>query len=184
MPALSQQHNNLGRLPGAECQVCDLHQRPPARAVHSKGGKMFCIVKNLTLAFDLELGRPWTTSELMTAMGLPIVEHHAALTGVACAFARSSPAPASRTYRSSVAQAGNAMHVASIGSVVMLCILTFPDLGTKSGQTGTKRPGSNPQVQMPIDRSPPAVAPHASESSSVFAEAFARLKRQRRPVAP
>jgi hypothetical protein len=168
--ALRRGTQTLHRTPGADKQLCDLHHRPPARAVHSKNGIMFCLVKCMGLCFDFEAHRPWTVSELMTSMGMPISEAHQALTSVSCVFSHGvGHTPACRTLNTASEQAGNAMHVAAIGASLMYCLLAFPNLGTRR----VASPSAPPVLAQLV------VAPLASLEISAFASAVARIKRRR-----
>ena len=162
------------RIPAARGQACDLHHRPPARAVFSKGGSLFCLVKNCNLVFDLELNRPWTSTELLTAMGIPVVKKHCELAGIECAFSEPWTAahglPTARTLRSCTAQLGNAMHVSVMGALTTLVLLAFPALGT------SREPGRQLGVQLSNASSTDEVRSLdgvAASSSSLGPSAFA-----------
>jgi hypothetical protein len=130
------------------------------------------------MLYDFESGRPWAISEIMTAMGLPVTEDHQALVGVACQFSRGAETHTGRSYRSAAMQAGNAMHVAVIGSTVLLCLFAFPSLGERAATLGNSGFMSAASVS-PAFAVQPTAAPDPERDGSSFAEAMARCKRRR-----
>ena len=172
------------RIPEARRQACDLHHRPPARAVFSKHGELFCIVKNCNLVFDLELNRPWTSTELMAAMGIPVLKKHCELAGIECAFSETwtaeHGAPPSRSLRSCTVQLGNAMHISTMGAITTLVLLAFPALGSSRELAVQGSCESSADEARSLD----VVAAGASSSAgpSAFADALfsARSSKRRR----
>ena len=70
-----------------------------------------------------------TPTEMLTAMGWPIVEdsRRAACDAVTI-FASDRPAPPSRSHSSMVSQAGNAIHVCVLGVVQLALLIKLPCL--------------------------------------------------------
>jgi hypothetical protein len=70
-------------------------------------------------------------SEMASAMGYPVRPCDIAASGGARSiFAATSPRPPCRTRSTSANALGNAMHVNSIGSVLMAILTLIPELGT------------------------------------------------------
>jgi hypothetical protein len=139
---------------------------------------MFTLVKCVGLVYDLEANRPWTTCDLMTSMGLPITEGHQALVGRSCTFSRTVEAHCGRRHRSAAMQAGNVMHVAVIGSSVLLVLLALPRLGQLQAPTTSARSAGTLPVVSPTSVLPAVVSDQGSDTSK-FEEAMARMKRRR-----
>ena len=153
--------------------VADLQHNPAARPVYSKRGILPCLIKNMDVMFDNQVKRPWAARALMTAMGLPITEHHQALTGQVCQFSRGADAPAIRCHRSCCQQIGNAMHTAAMGSVTMLSLLLFPSLGERVAPTLPQ------DLENACSSSVPGPGP-AQEAPSNFGCAFVLHYKRRR----
>jgi hypothetical protein len=178
--------------------VVDLHHNPEARPVFSKRGQLPCLIKHMGVMFDTDVGRPWTASELMTAMGLPIANNHQTMTGSSCQFSRGAEAqaPEARSHSSRCQQIGNAMHTAVIGSFTLQCVLAFPTLGvlvapapsSDSSSTVASSSSNSPALgvlvaPVPSRESSSTDASSCSNSpapSSAFSVAFANLHKRRR----
>eukprot|EP00969_Alexandrium_andersonii_P370316 15477006-Alexandrium_andersonii.AAC.1 len=72
-------------------------------------------------------------------MGFPVNATAAEACGTSCHMARDAPnVPVTRSHRSQTHQIGNAMHVNSVGSILLLVALKFPMLGEKFGQKSSE----------------------------------------------
>ena len=162
--------------------VVDLQQDPLERPVFSRHGLLHCLIKNMGVAFDNVEGRPWTASELMTAMGMPISAEHQQVTGTMCQFSRGQPSPAARTRRFTTESIGNAMHIAVMGSMTMLCVLKFPLLGTttRAGTSTSASSAAPPTPSSTIGTSTTSEGQSNDNAPSGFAAAFAHMYKKPR----
>ena len=116
-------------------EACDVRQNPLERpGVRSRNGKLSCLMAGMGIIFSPELGRWLIPIELWLTMGFPVTPAGVSRTGVVCQFSRGFPnAPRTRTRASQLKQIGNAMHVESVGSVLLTAFLKLaPLLRTRS----------------------------------------------------
>ena len=116
-------------------EACDVRQNPLERpGVRSRNGKLSCLMAGMGIIFSPELGRWLIPIELWLTMGFPVTPAGVSRTGVVCQFSRGFPnAPRTRTRASQLKQIGNAIHVESVGSVLLKAFLKLaPLLRTRS----------------------------------------------------
>ena len=108
-----------------------LEPRPSSQDDGNEEWCLHTLVRNDGLIMSLRRGRWLTATELLTSLGLPIsLEAQAWAAGAQCQFSRGfGPKPSTRTCRTMAGQAGNAMHVNSIGAVHAIIILKLAGLG-------------------------------------------------------
>ena len=105
-------------------EVGDLGQNPNKRALRSKRGKLPTLIAGMGIMFSPKHNRWYFPSELWLSMGFPVTEDDVSRTGVMCQFSRGFPSvPGRRSRASQLTQIGNAMHVESIGSVLLTVFL-------------------------------------------------------------
>ena len=112
--------------------VCDVMQNPGERAVVSTTSRLPTFYAGMGLMFSTRLRRWLMASEMWLVMGFPATASAAEDAGTACAFTANFPSPPQRTRASQVRQIGNAMHVQSLGSIMLVAVLKLYPLLTKS----------------------------------------------------
>ena len=105
-------------------EVGDLGQNPHKRALRSRCGKLPTLIAGMGIMFSPIHDRWFFPIELWLSMGFPVTETDVSRTGVMCQFSRGFlRVPGSRSRASQLKQIGNAMHVESIGSVLLTVFL-------------------------------------------------------------
>ena len=136
--------------------VFDLGQNPESHAMVSDKKRLHCLIKGTGLLFIAEKDRWMTPTEVLTAMGWPIVEgSRSAACNAVTIFAADRPAPPARSHSSMVSQAGNAIHIGVLGVVQLALLIKLPSL---AGNTG---------------------ADTSAESASAFSMGFERMLRRK-----
>ena len=139
--------------------IVNLGQNPDKRRVHSVGTKLQTITKNGALLWAMRANRWLTPSECWASLGHPVTpELVAACKGAVSPFSRGIVAPATRTHHSQVSQAGDAMHVASIGGVLLVVLLRVGDVlgsrnprsqeGNRDASSDSSRPDQADQFEL------------------------------------
>lgn len=113
--------------------VADLNQNPLVIAMRSTNGILHCLIKNAGIIHHSGKDCMLIGADFMTSMGFAVTQAHidaqcGALNGFS--LVESLPAPRQRTFKSQCRQAGNAMHVNSIGAVLFYMIL-MTEIGKK-----------------------------------------------------
>jgi hypothetical protein len=111
---------------GSQSIVVNLGQNPLARRVTSCGDCLQTLTKNGSLLWMLGHGRWLTPAECWISLGHPITEELQTCShGAQSPFSVGRHPPSDRTHRSQMSQAGNAMHVAAYGGIVITILLRF-----------------------------------------------------------
>lgn len=114
----------------------DTGQEPDSRPMMTRGNYLNTLIRNVGIMMLPDgIGSRsqtwWTASEYFEAMGFPIRHSTQEASGVKCVFSIGQPKVWGRTRRSMCHQVGNAMHVNSIGKVILTTYLKVPDINAE-----------------------------------------------------
>jgi hypothetical protein len=128
-------------------RVCDLRQTPGSCGDSSRHSvrSLQTLTKSMGILWHLGAGRWLSALEQFLAMGHPILQSHVVAAGGSSMFSialEGDPSPL-RTRRSLSSQAGNAMHVNSIGAVLASVLILVPGLVVDLAATSATVPCSD-----------------------------------------
>ena len=132
-------------------EIGDLGQNPRAGfGLHSRKGKLPTLISGMGIMFSPWHERWLLPIELWLAMGFPVTPTATAKTGVMCQFSRAFPSPPPGRRRSSqLKQIGNAMHMESVGSILLTMVLKLAPLFPKRRHADDPPDHSGNRAQTP-----------------------------------